>query len=147
MQELWEAVQPHVIALLTALLGALVIFARSGLTKLIQAHVDNVAMRTALSFLNETAFSVVSAAQQTAVAELKKAYADGKIKDEELKAGLAAIKKAVTDEILALTWGKLSGALGLGSKDEARAIVETKVESLIAPVKAVASPLAKAPSA
>ena len=114
-----QVVSPVLVAALTWAAGKLAGFIRS--------KVDNECLRGALVRLDDPVVTAVKDLQQTVVAEIKAASADGKISEAEeqfIKAAVANVKSylgakgnRVLAEVLGLSGGAIDGFLG--SKVEA----------------------------
>lgn len=135
----WDTILPKLLEAVLPLLGLLASWGAVELTKLIKAKTKNEALAGALTRLNDVVFGVVKELNQTIVAGLKDANADGKVTKEEadqIKANaLAKVKSYIgpkgIDEILFV----------LGLKDESAldAFISSKVEAAVGDVKASTS--------
>lgn len=83
-----------------------------------------------LNTLTDIVGTLVSAANQTAVDDLKKSAADGKITQKELMHALAAVKAKVIADAKTLMLGKLTSVFGWGEA-EASKVIEKKVEAQV----------------
>lgn len=145
MQAIWEQAAFYVVGLVIAFVVALLMFGVVALrqwAKSMAAKEDaNVAMRglsTGILLVAEVSRGVVAKVHQETVDEAKKAFADGKITKEELRAILIAAKDAALAGVKEQVWGRLTGELGWSAPD-AEKIIDAKIEEAVVGVKALNS--------
>lgn len=131
---LWNALNPIVIDLIVALLGALGTVAAAYLTSLIRNKVKNENLRALLDRVDDFAFDAVRAVWQASVEAAK---ADGKLTKEDAKAAkdaaIAALKAYLGEKGLA----ELKATFG--TDDNVEKVLDAKIEKAVYDAKRAGS--------
>ncbi len=143
--QLAAQIAPPLIQILVVGLGLALAWSKSGLKNLIANKVSSEKGQAALIYVTDVVYALVLEAQQTSVDELKKAYADGKMTQEELVAGLAEVKKRVLGKAKQLTFGRLLNAFNLDPY-QAETLLNAKVEAAVKTIQPTTPPIKDMPA-
>lgn len=145
MKEAINQIMPQLMEVVVALLGALVIYIKSGAHAWVQSHTKTGLAQNALLMVNDLVMTLVMEAEQTTGQQLRQDLEDGKITAAEFKASMMAVRDAVVAKSLALGRQYLFDGLQL-TMDAAKALVTAKVEAAVPVAKTnFAAPVPSAP--
>jgi uncharacterized protein YidB (DUF937 family) len=147
-----------VLEILSPVLLAALTWASAKLAQLIRAKAQNEYLKGVLVRLDDAVFTAVKDLQQTVVAAIKEASADGRITDDEKRQikdkALAAVKSHLGTKgiaelagILGLEGGALDGLLSSKIEAAVHDLRRAEAQPASAPPNGAAVPLAPAPAA
>ncbi len=129
-----EEYLPELLAAVGSGVAAMLLWARSAINKLISSKTKSNLLQSALVFVNDVVFSIVSDVNQRIVKDARRALADGKITKEEYKSMLKSAKKTALLRAKNLALNSLSDGTGLNDR-QAGELLDAKIEDAVVRMK------------
>jgi hypothetical protein len=135
-QQLMTQVVPQLVTAGGLALPLLIWWRKSKTAKTIRANTDEGLKQKILLKVSGLVLDLAGEAGQTVTRELKKALVDGRVSEDEYKAGMAKVKKDLITRAWAETGGELLGSGAVLNEAKGLEMLSAKVEAAVPIVKA-----------